>query len=193
METNFWIWLYFHYFMIYVWWLLTIIAFADAFPVSWLVLLIYLPLIIRNHIVSTEVMKIEFEDFHLSDLCPNQLLMWIYIFFWCPFAFWVWTRRSAISKIAILPNEMAPLTTIVVQTITIIFFILLYAFFLTDNFRIVCFVFFVVVYFFNTVFYYKLFALTWVIWVLAIPFAIFFCLARFIFPFFRILTDCCWK
>ena len=54
--------------MIYVWWLLTIIAFADAFPVSWLILLIYLPLIIRNHIVSTEVIKIEFEDFHLSDL-----------------------------------------------------------------------------------------------------------------------------
>ena len=184
LETNFWIWLYFHYFMIYVWWLLTIIAFADAFPVSWLVLLIYLPLIIRNHIVSAEVMKIEFEDFHLSDYWSDQILIWIYILFWCPFAFCVLTRRSAISKIAMLPNEMAPLSTIIIQIITVIFFTLLYAFFLTDNFRIVCFVFFVVVYFFNTVFYYKPFALTWVVWVLAIPFAIFFSVwPALFFPF----------
>ena len=87
----------------------------------------------------------------------------VYIFFWCPFVFWVWTRRSALSKIAMLPNEMAPLTTIVVQTITVIFFILLYAFFLTSTFRIICFVFFIIVYFFNTVFYYKPFSFAWVI------------------------------
>ena len=67
--------------MIYVWWLLTIIAFADAFPASWFILLIYLPLIIRNHIVSTEVIKIEFEEFHLSDLLPKVFVILIYIFY----------------------------------------------------------------------------------------------------------------
>ena len=53
-----------------------------------------------------------------------------------------------------------------------IFFVLLYAFFLADNFRIVCYVFFIVVYFFNTVFYFKPFAFFWAIGILAIPFLI---------------------
>ena len=106
--------------MIYVWWLLTIISFADAFPASWFLILLYLPLIIRNHIVAAEVMAIDQYDFNDGGVCDKKLSEFLYFLFFCPLAHWVCLRRSMISKLAMVPNELAPLSTIIFNVFSVI-------------------------------------------------------------------------
>ena len=105
--------------MIYVWWLLTIISFADAFPASWFIILLYLPLIIRNHIVAAEVMAIDQYDFKIGNICNEKFSGCIYFLFFCPFAHWVCLRKSKVSKLAMVPNELAPLSTIIFNVVSV--------------------------------------------------------------------------
>ena len=106
--------------MIYVWWLLTMISFADAFPASWFIILLYLPLIIRNHIVAAEVMTIDQNDFNAWGVWNEKMSGLLYFIFLCPFAHWVCLRRSMISKLAMVPNELAPLSTIIFNAVSVI-------------------------------------------------------------------------
>ena len=142
---------YLHFVAMYFLWLMVTTAFSTSFMVSSLVILIFLFLIIRNNIVAAEVFKIDFEDLRRqSGWAPDWFtLVYMTLFWFC--VFWTWFQKSFISNILIWPTVNFPKITLAFNILTVMIFIILYAFFLTSTFQIVTYVLFIIVYWFTVI------------------------------------------